>query len=46
MRFLKLLPAILALLLATPAFADSLLPPAPYADVQLPDPRQEREPRR
>jgi cytochrome c-type biogenesis protein CcmH len=33
----------LLLLFATPAFADSLLPPAPYADVQLPDPRQERE---
>jgi cytochrome c-type biogenesis protein CcmH len=35
--------ALLALLLlAAPAFADSLLPPAPYANVQLPDPAQER----
>jgi cytochrome c-type biogenesis protein CcmH len=31
-----------ALVAASPAFADSLLPPAPYANVQLPDPRQER----
>jgi cytochrome c-type biogenesis protein CcmH len=43
MRFLRLLPAILALLIAMPALADSLLPPAEYADTQLPDPRQERE---
>jgi len=43
MRFLRLLPAILGLLLAMPALADSLLPPAEYADTQLPDPRQERE---
>lgn len=35
----------LALLAATPALADSLLPAAPYADVQLPDPRQERQAR-
>jgi cytochrome c-type biogenesis protein CcmH len=28
--------------LATPAFADSLLPPAPYANVQLRDPVLER----
>ena len=36
---------ILALVLvaATPALADSLLPPAEYADTQLPDPRQERQ---
>jgi len=33
----------LALFAATPALADSLLPAARYADVQLPDPRQERE---
>ena len=33
----------LALIAATPAFADSLLPPAEYADTQLPDPRQERQ---
>ena len=43
MRFLKLLPAFLAMLFAVPALADSLLPPAEYADTQLPDPRQERE---
>ncbi len=33
----------LALLVATPAFADSLLPAAPYANRQLPDPRQEAQ---
>ena len=33
----------LTLLAATPALADSLLPPAEYADTQLPDPRQERQ---
>jgi cytochrome c-type biogenesis protein CcmH len=33
----------LALLAATPALADSLLPAAEYADTQLPDPRQERQ---
>ena len=33
----------LALALATPALADSLLPPAEYADQQLADPRQEAE---
>ncbi len=32
----------LALLAAAPALADSLLPAARYADVQLADPRQER----
>ena len=31
------------LLAAAPAFADSLLPPARYANIQLPDPRQERQ---
>ena len=31
------------LLVAAPALADSLLPPAEYADVQLPDPRQEQQ---
>jgi cytochrome c-type biogenesis protein CcmH len=31
-----------ALAAAAPAFADSLLPPARYANVQLADPRQER----
>ena len=35
----------LALLAAAPAMADSLLPAAPYADAQLPDPRQERRAR-
>ena len=30
---------------AAPALADSLLPPARYANVQLPDPRQERQAR-
>jgi len=43
MRFPRLLPAVLSLLLAMPALADSLLPPAEYANTQLPDPRQERE---
>lgn len=43
MRFLRLLPAVVGLLLAMPALANSLLPPAEYADTQLPDPRQERE---
>jgi cytochrome c-type biogenesis protein CcmH len=33
--------AVLALSLAAPAFADSDLPPAPLADTQLADPRQE-----
>jgi cytochrome c-type biogenesis protein CcmH len=33
---------LLALVTATPAVADSLLPPARYANVQLPDPAQER----
>ena len=45
MSFLRTLPAVLALLFAVPALADSLLPPAEYADTQLPDPRQEREAR-
>ncbi len=35
----------LALVFASPALADSLLPPAPLADVQLPDPAQEHEAR-
>jgi cytochrome c-type biogenesis protein CcmH len=35
------LAAVLAI--ATPAFADSLLPAAEYADTQLPDARQERQ---
>lgn len=32
----------LALFAATPALADSLMPPARWANVQLPDPAQER----
>jgi len=36
-----MLLAALALLVATPADADSLLPPAEWANKQLPDPRQE-----
>jgi cytochrome c-type biogenesis protein CcmH len=35
----------LALLAATPAFADSLMPPARWANVQLPDPSKERQAR-
>ena len=34
-----------ALAAAAPALADSLLPPARYANVQLPDARQERQAR-
>jgi cytochrome c-type biogenesis protein CcmH len=37
----KRLALILALMVAQPAFADSNLPPAYWADRQLPDPRQE-----
>ena len=33
----------LALVAATPALADSLMPPARWANVQLPDPAQERQ---
>ena len=33
----------LALAAAFPAMADSLMPPARYANTQLPDPRQERQ---
>ena len=33
----------LGLAAASPALADSLMPPAEYADTQLPDPRQERQ---
>jgi cytochrome c-type biogenesis protein CcmH len=35
----------LAFVAASPALADSLLPAARYADVQLPDPAQERQAR-
>ena len=42
-RVLKLALGLAAFLsFATPAFADSLLPAAEYADTQLPDARQER----
>jgi len=34
---------VLALFAATPALADSLMPPARWANVQLPDPAQERQ---
>jgi cytochrome c-type biogenesis protein CcmH len=40
---MKALLFALALAAAAPALADSLLPPARYANVQLPDPRQERQ---
>lgn len=43
MRLLSSLLAFLALLASVPAVADSLMPPAEYADTQLPDPQQERE---
>ena len=35
----------LALVVATPALADSLMPPARWANVQLPDPAKERQAR-
>ena len=34
---------VVALAVAGPALADSLLPPAQYANTQLPDPSQERQ---
>ena len=34
---------VVTLAVAGPALADSLLPPAQYANTQLPDPRQERQ---
>lgn len=37
--------AAIFLILASPAFADSLLPPAEYANRQLPDPAQEAKAR-
>ena len=39
---MKRLLLTFALIAAAPALADSLLPPARYANVQLPDPAQER----
>jgi cytochrome c-type biogenesis protein CcmH len=41
--FLARLGLVVALAVAGPALADSLLPPAQYANTQLPDPRQERQ---
>ena len=38
---MRLLLVLVALLAARPALADSSLPPAQWADRQLPDPRQE-----
>ena len=43
MRMLVRLAIAAALCAPAPALADSLMPPAEYADTQLPDPRQERE---
>src|SRR5688500_12717454 len=40
---MKALIAALVLAAGVPAFADSLMPAAEYADRQLPDPRQERQ---
>lgn len=40
---MRALLAAIALLVAAPALADSLLPAAPYANRQLPDPRQEAQ---
>lgn len=42
---LRLLVVTLALAVAVPAAADSLLPPAEWANRQLPDPRQEAQAR-
>jgi len=38
---MKVVMFLLAMVVAQPALADSSLPPAPWADRQLPDPRQE-----
>ena len=37
------LALLLTLAVAAPALADSSLPPSPYANTQLPDPKQEAE---
>ena len=42
---MKRLLIAIALVAATPALADSLMPPAQYANSQLPDPRQEQQAR-
>ena len=41
--FLHKLLLLVGLAVSGPALADSLMPPAQYADTQLPDPRQERQ---
>lgn len=40
---MKRLLLVLVLFAATPSLADSLMPPARWANVQLPDPAQERQ---
>ncbi len=45
MKILRLFAAGLALLAASPALADSLLPAAEYANTQLPDPAKEAQAR-
>ncbi|MDQ8754651.1 cytochrome c-type biogenesis protein CcmH [Sphingosinicella sp. LHD-64] len=40
---MRVLLAAIALVVAAPVFADSLMPAAPYANRQLPDPRQEAQ---
>lgn len=42
---MRLLIAVLALILSTPAFSQSALPPAPWADRQIPDAAQEKKAR-
>lgn len=42
---MRLLLLAVTLAVATPALADSLMPAAPYANTQLPDPRKEAQAR-
>lgn len=42
---MRLMIALLALILSAPAFGQSALPPAPWADRQIPDAAQEKEAR-
>ncbi|AEG48495.1 cytochrome C biogenesis protein [Sphingobium chlorophenolicum L-1] len=42
---MRMLIALLALMLSAPAFAQSALPPAPYADRQIEDPALEKKAR-
>lgn len=42
---MRMLLTVLALLLSVPAFAQSALPPAPYADRQIADPALEKKAR-